>query len=295
MRKAIRRAYTNSNDLLRMQELTRALWTLDANYHIGDLAWQRNRHVGLEENWITAIWEVNGKTVAWGWIELPDNLIFQVDPNFYEVAMDVLDWFDENIETNEKKVSVLDKETHLISTLQDALYTPLKEAPYILSKISLDRCPFTVQLPDKFIGRHLQGPKDIQNRVTVHKAAFHPSKVSEESYLNVMNAFPYDPSLDWVIESPNGEFVAFCLIWYDEENKVGLLEPVGTDPRFRRMGLASSVCKLALNELRKKGAETAIVCTWIERPGKPHPDSLYLYKSIGFEQYAETKSFHRSK
>ncbi|MGN7384160.1 GNAT family N-acetyltransferase [Paenibacillus sp. SAFN-117] len=69
---------------------------------------------------------------------------------------------------------------------------------------------------------------------------------------------------------------------------MGLLEAVGTDPRFRKMGLASSVCKLALNALSEKGAKTAIVvCT--------SPSALALYKSIGFEQYALTKSFHRHK
>jgi hypothetical protein len=44
-----------------------------------------------------------------------------------------------------------------------------------------------------------------------------------------MNSYPYDFSLDWVIKSPNDEFVAFCLIWFDEMNKAGLLEPVGTE------------------------------------------------------------------
>ncbi|MCZ8539847.1 GNAT family N-acetyltransferase [Psychrobacillus psychrodurans] len=124
--------------------------------------------------------------------------------------------------------------------------------------------------------------------MAVHKAAFHGSRVTEESYLNVMNTYPYDSSLDWVIESPNGEFVASCLIWFDEENKVGLLEPVGTDPRFSRMGLASSVCKLALNALRDNGAKTAVVvCT--------SPKTHEFYKSIGFETFAQTKSFHRLK
>lgn len=103
-----------------------------------------------------------------------------------------------------------------------------------------------------------------------------------------MNAYPYDSSLDWVIESPDGELIAFCLIWFDEVNKVGLLEPEGLDPRFWRMGLASSVCKLALNALIEKRAKTAIVvCT--------SPDTYEFYKSIGFEQFAQTKSFHRFK
>ena len=138
-----------------MQKLTQARWSLEANYHIGDLAWQRYRHAGREDEWITAIWEVDGKPVAWGWVKLPGSLMLQVD-----------------------------------------------------------------------------------------RAAFPQSRVIEESY-GCHDAYPYDSSLDWVIESPNGEFAACCLIWFDEVNKVGLLEPVGTDPRYWRTGLGSSVCSIS--------------------------------------------------
>ncbi|MGM0834685.1 MAG: GNAT family N-acetyltransferase [Bacillota bacterium] len=288
MSKLIIRTYKDSNDLKRMQKLTQAIWKLEPNFHIGDLAWQRYRHVGRVDDWDTAIWEMDGKPVAWGWIQTPGELICQVHPDFPEVAKGVIDWFDKITKTNEQKVTVLEKETHLISALEDSLFKPSVQKPEVLNKISLDGGPFPIQLPDKFKGRHIKGSEDLTNRVAVHKAAFHKTRVTEESYLNVMNTYPYDSSLDWVIEAQNGEFVASCLIWFDEVNKVGLLEPVGTDPRFRRMGLAGSVCKLALNALSEKGAKTAVVvCT--------SPDACELYKSIGFEQFAQTKSFHRLK
>jgi len=288
MSKPVIRTYKDSSDLKRMQKLTQAIWSLESNYHIGDLAWQRHRHVGREDEWITAIWEMDDKPVAWGWIKLPGSLMFQVELNFTELSKDVIDWFDNMTETNEQMVSVLETESHLISALEDSLFTPLEEAPEVLTKISLDSCPFPVNLPDGFKARHLKRDEDLTNRVGVQRAAFSSSRVTVESYGNIMNTYPYDPSLDWVIESPNGEFAAFCLIWFDEINKVGLLEPVGTDPRFWRMGLGSSVCKLALNALHDKGANTAIVvCT--------SPKTQEFYKSIGFEPYALTKSFHRLK
>jgi len=288
MGKPVMRIYKDSSDLKRMQKLTQAIWSLKSNYHIGDLAWQRHRHVGREDEWITAIWEIEGKPVAWGWIKLPGKLIFQVDPNFSQLSKAVIDWFDKVVDTNEQKVTVLETESHLISALEEASFNPLLETPEVLSKISLDSCPFPVKLPQNFQGRHMRDSEELVDRVAVHREAFNPSRVSEESYLNVMNTYPYDPSLDWVIESPSGEFVAFCLIWFDEVNKVGLLEPVGSDPRFRRMGLASSVCKLALNALSDKGANTAIVVSTSQ-------DTYEFYKSIGFEKFAQTKTFQRLK
>lgn len=288
MSKPVIRTYKDSSDLKRMQKLTQAIWSLESNYHIGDLAWQRYRHAGREDEWITAIWEMNDKPVAWGWLKLPGSLMVQVDPHFKTLSKDIINWFDKMTETNEQRVTVLETESHLISALEDYLFNPLEETPEVLSKISLDSCPFPVKLPDKFKARHMKGSEDLTNRVAIHRAAFHPSRITEESYLDVMNAYPYDPSLDWAIESPNGEFAASCLIWFDEINKVGLLEPVATNPEFGRMGLGSSVCKLALNALRDKGADTAIVvCT--------SPKTHEFYKSIGFEPFAQTKSFHRFK
>jgi ribosomal protein S18 acetylase RimI-like enzyme len=286
MSRPVIRIYKDSNDLKLIQKLTQSIWSLESNYHIGDLAWQRHQHVGREKDWITAIWEIDGKPVAWGWIKQPGHLTFQVDPKYSALSKVVIDWFDKLTETNEQRVTVLETESHLISALEDSTFSLLDETPEILSKISLDSCPFPVTLPEKFTARHIKGSEELTKRVAVHRAAFHPSRVTEESYFKVMNTYPYDSSLDWVIESPNGELAAFCLIWFDEVNKVGLLEPVGTAPGFRRMGFAQSVCKLALNALSEKGAKTAIVVCI-------SPAAHELYKSIGFEPYAQTKSFHR--
>ena len=53
----------------------------------------------------------------------------------------------------------------------------------------------------------------------------------------MMNAWPYRHDLDQVVEAPDGALVAFALGWLDEVNRVGELEPVGTDPRHARRGL----------------------------------------------------------
>lgn len=50
MSKPVIRTYKDSSDLKRMQKLTQAIWTLEPNYHIGDLAWQRHRHAGREDD-----------------------------------------------------------------------------------------------------------------------------------------------------------------------------------------------------------------------------------------------------
>src|SRR5690625_5619202 len=104
-------------------------------------------------------------------------------------------------------MNIIQNQSILNSDLEEASFNPLLETPEVLSKISLDSCPFPVKLPQNFQGRHMRDSEELVDRVAVHREAFNPSRVSEESYLNVMNTYPYDPSLDWVIESPSGEFV----------------------------------------------------------------------------------------
>lgn len=82
--------------------------------------------------------------------------------------------------------------------------------------------------------------------------------VTLSSYPAVMAAWPYRAELDWVAQGPDGRFAAYCLVWYDDRNGVGLIEPVGTDPRYRRRSLSRMVCLAALHALGEAGAAAIV-------------------------------------
>ena len=126
---------------------------------------------------------------------------------------------------------------------------------------------------------------DLPARVAVHRAAFHPSRVTEESYAKVMAEWPYRPELDCAVVPPDGSFAAFALGWLDEANGVGLLEPVGTHPDHRRLGLGRAVSLLALRQLRSAGAERAVVRS---RGDAAYPVPKLLYESIGFRELSRS-------
>ena len=62
---------------------------------------------------------------------------------------------------------------------------------------------------------------------------------------------------------------------------MGELEPVGTDPRFRRRGLGRAVNLFGLERLREVGARAAIVGC---RGDDGHPAPRRLYESVGFTE-----------
>ncbi|MDF2987932.1 MAG: hypothetical protein K0R50_3442 [Eubacterium sp.] len=50
-----------------------------------------------------------------------------------------------------------------------------------------------------------------------------------------------DLSLKVAVVSPSGNFVSYCGMWYDKEAGFAVIEPVATDPDYRRMGLGKTV------------------------------------------------------
>ena len=76
------------------------------------------------------------------------------------------------------------------------------------------------------------------------------------------------------------------LAWPDDENRVGLFEPVGTREEFRRRGLGAAVCTFALRRLYEEGIRQAVVGCTTER-------ACALYESIGFRRHATLVGYSR--
>lgn len=284
--------YKNTKDFERILDFTQKTWTPNSQYHIGDLAWGRFQHINKENDWVTAIWELNGEMIGWGWIELPSYLNFSVDPNYPEAANMIIKWFEDKVTSNELTTMVLNKETQLLEALQNNEYLNDPAEPFFTHMAHPLKNLAEPILPGGFIARPIRGEEDLKKRVDAHRAAWHPSKVCEDSYRNVMMTKPYKKNLDWIVESTTGKFVSYCLIWMDEKNGVGLLEPIGTHPDYRKLGLARAVCLHALHELKKEDAHTAIV--------KPRGDDAYplpakFYRSLGFRSYNFTKTYTKHR
>ncbi|MBF6302447.1 GCN5 family acetyltransferase [Nocardia amamiensis] len=239
-------------------------------------------------DWPIALWHDGFRLVAWAWANLPDDLRVEVDPAYPELVYDVIAWFDEVADGTPRQLNPLNNQVDLCTVLVGYGYERQPDRPYFTHHTrSLLDLP-EPELPAGFIACSVRGAEDLSDRVTVHQKAWNSARVTVQSYRDIMSSWPYRPELDWIVEAPSGEFVANCHIWYDEDNRVGLIEPVGTVPQYRRRGLSRAVCLTALAALRDAGAAMAVVSP---RGDDGYPIPQNLYRSIGFQPYARTHTY----
>lgn len=76
-----------------------------------------------------------------------------------------------------------------------------------------------------------------------------------------------------VMVAPTGEYVSFCGMWYEPQNHFAYVEPVATDPDYRRMGLGKAAVLEGVRRCVELGATVAYVGSGQE-----------FYRAIGFRK-----------
>jgi ribosomal protein S18 acetylase RimI-like enzyme len=265
-----------------MQQLAleqRRLLGRRAPWHVGDVAWGLRQHEGREHEWKIRLWRDGDRVVAWSWLKGAKGAL-EVD-----VHPERLDLLDEILsEPDARTAFAFEDDDELLRALARHGFAEPGERMFFLERQLLDP-PSPLPLPDGFRVRTVE-PGDLPERVAVHRDVWAPSRVTEASYANVMAEWPYRRSLDCVVEAPDGRFAAYCLVWPDDENRVGELEPVGVREEFRRRGLGAAVCTFALARLHAEGGRHAIVYC-VSDPARA------LYESIGFRIHATLVGYSR--
>jgi ribosomal protein S18 acetylase RimI-like enzyme len=298
------RAYAGPHDLVRMQELQRDGWRRlgpVSESHPGDLEWWMNGNTDPGTDWSRriALWETpRGDLRGWSWL-YGQTLEWYVHPQETDTALRhaQLGWYEQMAMAAEAPSTEPRVLSTWSTTRQPELGRLLAGAGYDLSidhlihsAIDLPRGrASSARTPEGYTIRSVVGALDIPRRVAVHRSAFEPSRMTAERYAQVMQAPSYRPELDVVAVAADGAFAAFCLVWYDADLRVGLLEPVGTDQAHRRRGLAAAVCAEALRRLEQLGAERASVLSKADREGPNR-----LYRSLGFREVMRSMQWRRT-
>jgi ribosomal protein S18 acetylase RimI-like enzyme len=251
-----------------------------APWHVGDVAWGLRQHEGREPEWRFRLWRDDGdRVVAWAWLKGDPGLLeYDLHPEHQHLLDEILDEPDAN-----ETVAPEDDEEALLVLARHGFTKPGRAIHF--NHRAVPEAPTPPPLPDGFRYRTVE-PGDLDERVAIHRDVWEPSRVTESSYRNVIAEWPYRGSLDCVVEAPDGRFASYVLVWPDDENGVGLFEPVGTRVEFRRCGLGAAVCTFGLQRLHEEGMRRAVV-------GCDTDSACALYESIGFRRSWTITSYAR--
>ena len=134
-----------------------------------------------------------------------------------------------------------------------------------------------LHLPDGFRLQSLADENDLAKVDRVLWRGFNhpgaPPADGPEGRKKMQSGPHYRPDLTMVAVDPSGAFVAFAGLWFDPINHIGYVEPVATDPDYRRRGLGTAVVREGMRRCGERGATVAYVGT-----NKP------FYRSLGFRK-----------
>jgi ribosomal protein S18 acetylase RimI-like enzyme len=97
----------------------------------------------------------------------------------------------------------------------------------------------------------------------------------QRAFENEMIRPNVDLGLKIAIVNPHGDYVAYCGMWYDPLAGFAVVEPVATDPYYRKLGLGKAVVLEGIRRCMQRGAKSAFVGS-----------SQQFYYNIGFRPYA---------
>lgn len=260
------------------------LWDM----HPGDLIWQRFMHEDQIGRWPERVrlWErADGTLIGFTtYYERARELVICLHPavsaNATLVAR-MIEQAESDLAAQEfscdLRVSAF-ANSPLAEVLSGLGYSMTDDSPMLLNRRSLDTIP-GAPLPEGFQVRALAGEQEYEERVSVHREAFHPSRVTVDAYRRLRQAPGYDAGLDLVCVAPNGTFASYCIAWYDPSTRIGEFEPVGARAAYRRMGLTRAVMSEGMRRLQERGATIALVSCIGSNEA-----SCGLYRSLGFRE-----------
>jgi GNAT superfamily N-acetyltransferase len=228
------------------------------------------------------IWEDAGVIVAAVHHESePGEAFFQVHPNYAHLKAEMLDYAEKRLfgrsETGWRTIwaFVNDIDPQFEALVRSRGYTRAPDHDRPLSRFTIPD-PFPeITLPGGFRLRSLQEDNDLFKIDRVLWRGFshegEPPPDSIEGRRTMQSGPNFRKDLNIVVEAPDGPFVSYSGTWFEPINHYAYVEPVATDPDYRRRGLGRAAVLEGIRRCGELGATVAYVGS-----------DLAFYRAIGF-------------
>jgi predicted N-acetyltransferase YhbS len=230
------------------------------------------------------IWEVGGEVVGMATYELRlGEAFFHTHPDYGSLKGDMLIHAEAQLVGTDDagrrylKAFVNDFDGAFVALVAGRGYERQPGSDRPISQLAIPTSFPPIRLPEGF---HLQSLADENDLRKVHRVlhrgfnhAGEPPEEGIEGRRKMQSGPHFRHDLTIVAVAPDGDYVAFCGMWLDATNRLAYVEPVATDPDYRRRGLGSAVVLEGVRRCSEDGASVAYVGT--DTP---------FYRSIGFRR-----------
>ena len=275
------RALDPERDLTALLDLVGRSWARGgpaAISHPGGLQWWLRRigRRGFEVAVLTDDDELVGMA-----LRDQSDVIVQTDAAHAGDRVELLAWCEASARDSAEAeifVSVWQDDDDLRDVLSRRGYAPTERYGYELVH-ELTGEPTRPDLPRGFEMISLT-PAIADAYVELHRAAWarptSPSSYDRRQHdaVTAMPDFRYD--LVPIVRAADGTLAAYCMSWWDERSASVEIEPLGTHPDFRRMGLARAIVREVAR--RAWDLRARYVLVW---GGSTYPEAKALYLSAG--------------
>ena len=238
------------------------------------------------------IWEAHGEIIG---VAHPEHEMgtayFEIDPEHGALKGAMLKYAEEHISTlrdgvRRLRVHINDQD-HGFEKVASGMGYVKSDGCEEMSYLDMPN-PFPpVTVPAGFRLKSLAEDNDLHKVDRVLWRGFghgdEPPEDGIEEQRFMQSAPNYRKDLKVVVEAPDGSFVSFCGMWYEPVHSIAYVEPVATDPAYRRMGLGRAAVLEGVRRCGKMGARTACVGT-----------TMPFYLSFGFRRVYGSPVWERS-
>jgi mycothiol synthase len=212
----------------------------------------------------TRIWFDDGSLIAWTYVDGYNNLILELDPHYaIQLGTEIVKWGEKcvrrnlsNVEKGTLYANCRESYTERIAFLKQHGFNQLQDTTITLTRMLSDTIP-SPQLPEGFIIRPILGKQEAEAVAAMHRAAFGTEYMTTENRLIIMRMSGYDPSLDLVAVAPDGSIAANCICSVNQQERIGITDPVCAHPRYQGIGLVRGLLLTGFHLLKERGMSIA--------------------------------------
>ncbi len=232
------------------------------------------------------VFEENGRIV--GVVNMEDRLVdafFQIRPGYERIKPQMFAYAEEHFQGTSastgrtiRALMIHEWDTELTALASENGYERWDDFREEYCRILLDHPIPPPTLPDGYRLHCLADGVDLRqvNRVLWRGFNHLGSPPDEElpGRRRVMSAPNFRHDLTLVAVDPDGNYASYCGMWVVPQNRVAYVEPVATDPDYRRRGLGRAVVMESIRRVAARHPRVEVV--WVG-------SGLEFYRALGFE------------